>query len=457
MNEGPSNIISSISQFAKKHGLIAPLEKASTEEALCEYAREKITEFFGPIRAQGKDWLLYEDGIWRLIEPDVFGSLLLDVIHPDNRSSRRADNLEAFLARRLRAETPIDYASCYKFGLNGTVLINCANGVLSVAKEKVELLPHSPEHNFRTKILTAYNAGSSCPVFEAAVQAAMPDGLDIDLFRLMCGYLFYPSCRYNSCLILYGESTTGKSKIAEAVSNVIGDDLTCCLSLHEMCEPQGFALPELEHKLLNLSTEVDAAEIGSSDIFKSLISGEGRMVQRKYQKPFKMVPQCKHWFLSNHPPYFKHATDAEINRVRIIHFPTKVQEVDVHFADKLATETQGILLFMVDGLRELLGKKTIPAGGSRSQERSSDNAERLDPVKHFFEQCCEPDPDSYETKDAIFEAFEQWRDDHDVSPMYRDWFFRTLKSRFGLKYKRFREIGRKHCVCGIRLKPVWEE
>ncbi len=106
MNEGPENIISAISQFAKKHGLVAPLEKGSTEEALCEYLREKIAEFFGPIRAQGKNWLLYEDGIWRLIEPDVFGSLVLDVIHPDNRSSRRADSLEAFLARRLRAETP---------------------------------------------------------------------------------------------------------------------------------------------------------------------------------------------------------------------------------------------------------------------------------------------------------------------------------------------------------------
>jgi phage/plasmid-associated DNA primase len=111
---------------------------------------------------------------------------------------------------------------------------------------------------------------------------------------------------------------------------------------------------------------------------------------------------------------------------------------------------------MIDGLRELLGKKVIPQGGSRSQTRASDNAERLDPVKHFFEQCCELEADSYETKDAIFEAFEAWRDDHDVPPMYRDWFFRNLKTRFGLTYKRFRDVGRRYCVAGIRLKAVWE-
>jgi phage/plasmid-associated DNA primase len=131
-----------------------------------------------------------------------------------------------------------------------------------------------------------------------------------------------------------------------------------------------------------------------------------------------------------------------------------MQEIDVHFADKLATETQGILVFMVDGLRDLLRKKVIPAGGSRSQERSSDNAERLDLVKHFFEQWCELDPESYETKDAVFDAFEQWRNGHDVPPMYRDWFFRTLKSRFGLKNRQFREVSRKWCVAGIRIKPV---
>jgi P4 family phage/plasmid primase-like protien len=457
MKDEPENIIPAMAQFAKLHGLVTPLEKAATEEALCEYLREKIGELFGPVRCHGKEWLIYDEGIWRIVEPDLFGNLILDVMHPDVRSAHRADNLEAFLGRRLRAEAPVEYHSCYKFGPAGSVLVNCANGVLSVSKEKVEILAHAPEHNFRAKIVTAYQAEAECPVFEQAIQDAMPDGEDIALFRLFSGYLLYPSCRYNTCLVLYGESTTGKSRVAEAVSNVLGDELTCYLSLHEMCnDTHKHSLPELEHKLLNLSTEVDAAEIGSSDIFKSLISGEPRMVARKYGHPFKMATQCKHWFLSNHPPYFKHATDAEMNRVRIIHFPARVKEVDVHFADKLRGETQGIFRFMIDGLRELLGKKVIPQGGSRSQTRASDNAERLDPVKHFFEQCCDVDPDSYETKDAIFDAFQQWRDDHDVPPMYRDWFFRNLKTRFGLTYKRFRDVGRRYCVAGIRLKAVWE-
>jgi phage/plasmid-associated DNA primase len=111
------------------------------------------------------------------------------------------------------------------------------------------------------------------------------------------------------CLILYGDTQTGKSKLAEAVAKVVGDELTCNLSLHQMCsDKHKHSLPELEHKVINLSTEVDAAEIESSAVFKTLISGEPRMVERKNRDPFRMVPLCKHWFLSNHPPYFRHAT-----------------------------------------------------------------------------------------------------------------------------------------------------
>jgi hypothetical protein len=44
-----------------------------------------------------------------------------------------------------------------------------------------------------------------------------------------------------------------------------------------------------------------------------------------------------------------------------------------------------------------------------------------------------------------------------VPPMYRDWFFRTLKSRFGLRYRQYREVSRRWCVAGIRLKSVWED
>lgn len=92
--------------------------------------------------------------------------------------------------------------------------------------------------------------------------------------------------------------------------------------------------------------------------------------------------------------------------------------------------------------------------GESAVTRSHENAERLDPVKHFFEQCCELDPESYETKDDIFAAFERWRGERNVPIMYRDWFFRNLKTRFGLRSGRFREIGRQPCMVGMKLKDT---
>src|SRR5207302_3785727 len=130
---------------------------------------------------------------WREIEPDLFGALSLDVIHPDKRSDRKAEQLVRFLARRLKSEPAPDYATCSKFDPVGPVLLNVANGVLCVSKtEKPKLLPHSPDYNFREQIETAYDYAAECPVFEDALQRAIPDPKDIDVFRKMAGYTLLP-------------------------------------------------------------------------------------------------------------------------------------------------------------------------------------------------------------------------------------------------------------------------
>src|SRR5258708_33348895 len=97
-----NSIIQGMKDFAKKHGLVTPLEAKATDEALCDYLHETIVEMQGPLRAHGQSWYLYQHGTWREIEPDLFGALSLDVIHPDKRSDRKAEQLVKFLARRLQ-------------------------------------------------------------------------------------------------------------------------------------------------------------------------------------------------------------------------------------------------------------------------------------------------------------------------------------------------------------------
>ena len=355
--------------FAKKHGLVTPLEAKATEEGLSDYLHETIIEMQGPLRAHGQSWYLYQNGTWREIEPDLFGALALDVIHPDQRSDRKAEQLVRFLARRLKSEPAPEYATCYKFDPVGRVLLNVANGVLCVSKtEKPKLLPHSPDYNFREQIETAYDYAAECPVFEDALQRAIPDPKDIDVFRKIAGYTLLPSKRFQVVLVMYGPTKTGESEIAQAVAYTLGRSLFTSASLRDLCDSSSQRLVTVEHKALNLAIELDTDEIEQSSIFKLMAEDASLSVRPLYQpKARELSTKCKFWFLTNHQPRFRGGTGAEERRMVFIEFSKVVEKVDPLIEQKLRVERAGILNFMITGLRELFDLNEMPQGGEHSR------------------------------------------------------------------------------------------
>jgi hypothetical protein len=228
-------------KFAADLGITGSLEKGASEEALAQFLREKLE----PIRCHKNQFLRYKDGVWVNTDASQLEASALAVIHPSERKASLATKVFTHMSMRLNGEEEPDYFSAYRFDPNRRVMLNCANGVLVVEPAKVELLPHSEKHNFRAKLATAWDPDATAPIFEEALQRAIPDPEDLSLFRLMAGYLLYPTCSYQVCLILYGDTQTGKSKLAEAVAHVVGKDLTCNLSLHQMCsDKHKYALPE---------------------------------------------------------------------------------------------------------------------------------------------------------------------------------------------------------------------
>jgi hypothetical protein len=240
-DDEPTNIIRPMEEFAADAGITGSLEKGASEEALAEFLRETLE----PIRCHKNQFLRYKDGVWQRLDGNQLLSAALAVIHPGERKITLATKVFSHMTATLNGEPEPEYYSAHKFDPNGRVLVNCANGVLAIEPARVELLPHSEKHNFRAKLATAWDPDATALIFEEALQRAIPDPEDLSLFRLMAGYLLYPNCSYQVCLILYGDTQTGKSKLAEAVAHVVGKDLTCNLSLHQMCsDKHKYALPE---------------------------------------------------------------------------------------------------------------------------------------------------------------------------------------------------------------------
>jgi phage/plasmid-associated DNA primase len=178
-------------------------------------------------------------------------------------------------------------------------------------------------------------------------------------------------------------------------------------------------------------------------------------VREIYGKPFKMAVTTKLLFLTNHLPRFRHGTDAERRRLRLLRFTQVPTEPDPERKAKIKAERNGILRLMVDYLVQLLKLNQLPFGGATSIATLDRFAATNDPVTSFIRQKCILDPEHFIAKDTLQEAFAAHLDEIGLPGALGDNFFKILYDRYPAVQdsRRRRSNGqRERIVTGITLK-----
>jgi len=411
------------------------LDEHATEQQIAALLKLELP----PIRCVDEDWFVYQNGLWKNKSRNEFKPRALSIQNPTTRTARRAANVLSHI--EFEQQSPAEeFRSFCCFDGPDVVLINCANGVLRVAPNEVTLLPHKPEYLFIGQLVGQYDPNVVAPIFERVLQEALPDPADLDLFRVFSGYALYPDCRFEAALVCYGPGGTGKSTLAQAIENVIGSDLVRHLSLEQICNPQSKLVAQLQHMALNVSTELNAIETVGGETFKQLVSGERIQADRKYLNDVCLRTGCKHWFNTNYLPQFRHGTDAELRRLRILRFDRKPQTIDVTLKQKLGAERDGILLFMVDGLRALMGGNEIPTGGQESLRTRERFDIQNNPIGAFVKAECIIDPAKEIEKTQLFNAYRTFCERNGIPvPPDNGYFFKALLTRFAIQNVRRRD------------------
>ncbi len=356
-----------------------------------------------------------------------------------------------------RQVDPATFCGFYKFegADNTSVLVNVANGVVRVKPEGFELLPHSQDYSFTRQTAAGFSPDASDALFARVLGEVLPDVEDRELFQLCLGNLLLPDSRHETALVCYGEAGRGKSTVADPVAAALGVELVARLSMSQICDPRSYSLPALRHCAVNLGTELTTADIAESGNFKTLVSGEPLEARPIYGKPFVMQSSCKLWFLANSLPRFKHGTEAELRRTRFLRFDHKPTTKDVTLKARLASELDGVLYFMLDGLRELLSLREIPLGGAESRAVHERFKVSNDPVGSFSQSCCVFDPEAQVSKSALREAFTNFSSRSELPAVCGEWFFRAFFERFTSLRQTYTRMGgsRQWLVQGLRLLP----
>lgn len=394
-----------------------------------------------PVHCIDSVWLSYDGtGVWKTKSRDFFRRMSHDCIHPEQRTHKRVMDLVGQVESALQASAT-DFFGAYKRS-GDRIIINAANGVVEITPDlKIEFRAHSPADGFRAQLRASYNPAALCPLYKRTVEEALPDETDRQLLQTFAGYLLLPDCDYETALICFGWSNSGKSTVAEGIIATLGQDLCGALDLDALSSTPGYSLASLEHKLVNIAAEMKATEPAESSNFKKLVSGESIEVRQIYSKPKTMRSTVKLMFLTNHLPRVKKGTNAELRRMQFLHFANVPAVIDTTLKARLRDETSGILNWMLQGLITLLCDGGFRRAGTQSEKIRSAFAEDNDPVGRFLVEVCDVHPGGEVNKQVLFDAFVEWCHCKGifVTETANSYFYRTLRERMPqLQYKRRR-------------------
>jgi P4 family phage/plasmid primase-like protien len=400
-----------------------------------EFDTYRLFEAAAPLfLTQGEDWYQYDGKAWRLSARERFARLVYDQLPPELHKHHHVKaTLNQAEAKHQMGEKR--FIGATRFGEDGAVLLNIANGVLRVTSESVELLPHDKDYLFRACMPSHWHGPQkSMDYFSAALSQILPDPKDRILLQWFAGYCLFPDCKqHEQYLICYGKGGTGKSTLAQAIVNAFDDGTTVThLSLRQICGSgaDSYSLPSLEHAVVNLGTELDTLEMDESNNLKQIVSGEKIITRSIYGKPFDMTTTCKLWFLSNVMPRFKAGTDAEYRRTKFIVFSHKPDVPDLELKDRLLEERDAIFAWCVNGLQAILQGFPMPQGSAESRAALTSFKLSNDPLGCFIEERCILSAECEVAKDVFVAELYGFVEAYGFSLKARDALFKTLYERY---------------------------
>ena len=122
--------------------------------------------------------------------------------------------------------------------------------------------------------------------------------------------------------------------------------------------------------------------------------------------------------------------------------------------DRIKTEADGVLVFMLEGLRVILQEGKLPNGGEWSDQTRARFKVQNDPISQFVETECVLDSTFEIVKMQLHNGFCEFCHAHGIPPYSENSFYRELYSRYlSLKTVRPRsDAGRIQVVKGIDLR-----
>jgi P4 family phage/plasmid primase-like protien len=323
------------------------------------------------------------EGIWSELDTSEIAKAINDL---EGRLyvSGSTDGVEEYKTLTINASTTRGAVHLAQYEASNPNFFNEAppvvvltNGALIVERDSVDVsfIDHDKEHRQRASLPFEYDELAICPRWDAFLSEVLPDNEEHGdkqcklALQQFCGVsLFGLATHYQSCLMLFGSGSNGKSVAMDVISSLFPEGSVASVS------PQSFDddyhAAHLSGKLVNICAETPSVEISRTDRFKAVVSGDPIVARLPYRQPFTMRPRCGHIFAANELFSTRDSTPGFWRRFLPIPWTVTIAQSkrDPNLARKIIeTEMPGVFKWALDGLRHVLKNKgyTIPTASEQ--------------------------------------------------------------------------------------------
>lgn len=322
-------------------------------------------------------------------------------------------------------------------------------------KERI-LLPHSPLFGFTYCLPVKYNPNAECPKIDKFLSSLVSkENLPI-LYEIPASCLLR-SPNFHHAYMLVGSGSNGKSTYLSLIQKFLGEENVSNVSLQELCEDR-FKAAELIGKLANIHADIPRNPLRYTGKFKMLTGGDRITVEKKYKDPFSFINLARLIFSANQLPEVTDQSYAFWRRWIIVEFPNKFPQNPELFKELITEEElSGFLNKVLQHLEkiEMKGRVTVTKSVEAMMEEWM---RRANSVYAFVKDCIEQDAKSYETKDAVYNAYVEYCEANDLRALSKNVFSQELQKHVRVQSGRVRVGGERVYVWyGIKLKKREED
>jgi putative DNA primase/helicase len=237
----------------------------------------------------------------------------------------------------------------------------------------------------------------------------------IDYLQWALGYSITGDVSQHVFFMMYGKGRNGKGALIRAMAHALGTDYFTTLNPEELLAHKharnSTAIAALSGLRFVACQETDKGKKLNEAQVKTLTGGDRLKARFLFKDEFEFDPTFKIWLATNHKPVID-GDGAQGNlweRLRLIPFLRQFtqEEKDTGLDAKLASESEGILAWLVEGAhRAANGKEPTIPGCVRAA--TNDYQKESDILGEFLEEVTQAIPAAKVLKSELHDTYCQW-------------------------------------------------